>query len=245
MSQRHPRLGRSISNLLITAVMCAGSFLVTAAPASAATLDWDGLGKDCIESFNPSVGVVLTTTLAPNIDEAPDYWANAIAPSGDITSGPPVVVDFDVPDAFFEAERMDADGGPISGFYMVSVEFTQSCEDADPVPFTPCFTTSIGPDPWILDLGDLQLLFFFYADGNGDVSGPQNSVLEISDGSSGCSLEGPDGGPGGDLGDLLELIDEIGLEFASDLTRKPFLDFSLDPYLERVSEAAGGLPDTL
>ena len=229
--------------------LVSGSVSVGVQPASAGdvaeSIVWDDRGQVCVTAFDGAV--VITTPLAPNFDEIDsDPWANPIKPSGTITRSSSLTIDFDLPDGFFDSERFEAGGGPIYGTYMMGLEFVDDCASRQPTSFTPCFTTTEGPDPWQLDLGDLHMLFFFYADEFGVVSGTQSSTLVISEGSNGCDREDPDGGlPDPEPEELLDLIDELNLEFEYDL--QPDYDFDIDiDHYRRLAEAQEeALPDTL
>ncbi|MFM8857234.1 MAG: hypothetical protein ACKOI2_08550 [Actinomycetota bacterium] len=252
LPSRSSRLSRTVPKCLVALSLISvgltfASPNVTAGGGTA--LNWSpGRGQVCVSAFGGEV--LLTSALAPNLDEIDvDPWANPIAPTGTVTSGPPLVLDFSVPDAFFDSERFGADPDSVMGFYLVSFEFVDDCDSRQPIPFTPCFVTTTGPDPWILDLGDLHLLFFFYADQPGFGSSSQPSVLEVSDGSNGCSGEEPDGGPDGP-GDpqpfeLLDLIDEFDLDFEYQLGFRPDFDFDIDHYRRMAEAQEAALPDTL
>lgn len=184
--------------------------------------------------------MVITTVLAPNLgDGVDDPWANPIPANGTVFGGIAPVVNLTVPNSFFDAERSDADGGAISGFYLVGFEFVDDCDTRNSIPFTPCFTTSGEPDPWILDLGDQFLLFFFF----GDVIGDQSTTISISET---CTPEVPDGGSGNlDLGDFLDLIDDINLDFEFDVALRPDIDIDIDHYRRMAEAQETALPDTL
>lgn len=242
---KHSRLGAA-RTLTIVAFVCSGSMVVTAPTASASPPEWDGRGQICVEADDGGepIFVVLTTSLAPNVAEE-NIWSNPIAPAiSSLDPGLPLTFHFTVPDEFFDGERTELAPGDQYGFYLVSFEFVDGCDTRVPVDFSPCFNTTVGPDPWVLDLGDLHLLFYFYAE-DGIVTGPWNSVVWVSKKVTDCTFEEPDGGPDS-VGDLFDLIDELDLEFEYDLTPDWNInaDFgSLSHLLEDAEE--GSLPNTL
>lgn len=239
MPKQTSRFGHNFSRLLIAVAVCAGSCIVASPPAFAGGSNlWATSDRSCFDAFGNSV--VFLTSLAPNLDEAPNIWDNPYKPSGTVTGTSPLVLSFQVPDGYFDSERAVTDEDEFMGFYLMSVEFVDDCTNLQTVDFDPCFDTTHGPAPWIIDLGDLHLMFFMYA--TWDPFGISRIVIHQQRDPE-CLQDPSEPLPGGvDEGDLVDLVDEFGLEFEGDLTPNYRFDFSLDPYLER---AAAELPDTL
>lgn len=238
--------GRPVPHVLraaVAALVCAGSIVVASRSASAGSSpDWDDRGQICVDAAE--VSVLFTTSFAANFDNLDDPWADPIGPIDvSYTPGLPLVFDFTVPDGYFDGERSEAGEEGIMGFYLMSAEFVDDCTTRAPVDFSPCFETTVGPNPWALDLGGLHLFFFLYADEAGVVDGDQDSVLVVSEKPEDeeCDIEDPDGSSGG-VDELIDLIDELDIEFAVDVTPGGNYGYLFDGILERVEET--DLPNT-
>jgi hypothetical protein len=246
---RSQRLPRTALKCIIA--LSAISVGVTFAPPSVTAngdtpLVWsDYFGQACIEDgieddLGSETSVLITTALAPT--EA----GGLIYPTASYNVVPPLTVNLTIPDEFFDAERAAVDeDGILFGFYLVSFEFVDDCDSRQPVAFTPCFVTTAGPAPWVLDLGDLHMLISFFAEQPGFGNLSQLSTLEITNGSSGCAPEDPDGGPdGSDPWELAELIDEFDLEFAYHVDLRPDIDIDIDHFLRMAETQENALPNT-
>ena len=219
------------------------TFASPSVTAGGGSLDLNNyLGQDCIDDdLGLGVSVLITSALAPT--EA----GGLVYPTASYNVVLPLTVNLTIPDEFFDAERAAVDeDGFLFGFYLVSFEFVDDCTSRQPVAFTPCFITTAGPDPWVLDSGNLHMLIFFFAEQPGFGQGSsQPSTLEITDGSSGCAPEGPDGGPDDpEPWELTELIDEFDLEFAYQVDLRPDYNIDIDHYRRMAEAQENALPNT-
>jgi hypothetical protein len=241
-SQRLPRTALKCI-IALSAISVGVTFASPSVTANGDTpLVWsDYFGQACIDDgLGIGTSVLITTALAPTAA------GGLVYPTASYNVVPPLTVNLTIPDEFFDAERAAVDeDGFLFGFYLVSFEFVDDCTSRQPVAFTPCFVTTDGPDPWVLDLGDLHMLIFFFAgeDDFGTLS--QLSTLEITDGSSGCVPEDPDGGPDDpEPWELAELIDEFDLEFAYRVDLRPDIDIDIDHFLRMAETQENALPNT-
>jgi hypothetical protein len=244
---RTQRLSRTALKCLIalSSISVGMTFASPSVTAGGGSLDLNNyLGQDCIDDdLGLGVSVLITSALAPT--EA----GGLVYPTASYNVVLPLTVNLTIPDEFFDAERAAVDeDGILFGFYLVSFEFVDDCTSRQPVAFTPCFVATFGPDPWVLDLGDLHMLIFFFAEETGfgtPSRPPMLSTLRITDGSGGCVPGGPDGGPDDpEPWELAELIDEFDLEFAYRVDLRPDIDIDIDHYRRMAEAQEDALPNT-
>lgn len=201
-----------------------------ATPVAADAVEWSpGLGQICVGS-NLDDGISMVISTSSTGGEEP------IIPTGTYTSPTPTL-GLTVPAGYLALSQ---------GFYLVGFQFVDNCDDLEPVAdFTPCFTVPT-PDvdnPWVLPLGDDNLLFFFLSPDAGDEESPEwagdrTFDIQVSqDTGAGCD-ETPDVVEP-DLGEVLDLVDI----YFENTRRNHSID--LDHYLEReMAREAAALPNT-
>lgn len=232
---------RTAGRILLAVMSVVGSLSVGASSSRAngdPDLEWDVRGRGCFEAFG--VGVVPITSFAPNF-AVEGTWLSA---SGTYVVGGSADVTMTVPNAYFDMERSQLDGEPMWGAFLMGFEFVDNCDDQNPTSFSPCFSTSPEPDPWILDLGGEYMFWFFYGDVPAE-SGPRVSTISITPNTGSCDPDPEDDVPGGwDFDEAFDLIDEFDLKFPSDLRPDYDFDIDIDHYRRMAEPRENVLPHT-